>query len=284
MTDSSTTETGGPQDMTATTDGQRLYAIGDIHGRSDLLTAMLARIRSDLAARPHPAPRLIFLGDYVDRGPDSRGVIEMLIAVQASDMPATFILGNHDSYIEEYFRAPEWYDRSIHWLNPRMGGNATLASYGVPDASEHDPAATVEAFRAAFPDEHMAFLDGCGLQQQIGSYLFVHAGIRPGVRLDRQLREDLIWIREPFLSSTRDFGVKVVHGHTIVEAPEHHPNRIAIDTGAYASNRLTCLVLEDSTVAILSEDGPAPLPLGAGLPEPAQPTARNGLRDLFRRS
>ena len=108
--------------MTDLTEGQRIYAIGDVHGRLDLLTAMLARIRADLAARPHPRPRLVFLGDYVDRGPDSRGVIEALIALHGVDLPARFLLGNHDSYVQAYLRDPDWFDRTYHWLHDNMGG------------------------------------------------------------------------------------------------------------------------------------------------------------------
>lgn len=249
------------------TEGHRLYAVGDIHGRLDLLTEMLGRIRADLAARPHPRPRLLFLGDYVDRGPDSRGVIDALIGVRDSDLPATFLLGNHDSYITAYLRDPDWYDRTYHWLHSAMGGNATLASYGVADASEARPGATHAAFAAAFPAEHLAFLDDCALQTRIGGYVFAHAGIRPGVDLAHQEADDLIWIREGFLDSRADFGFKVVHGHTIVPVVEHHSNRIAIDTGAFRTGRLSCLVLEAEAVGLLEPGGQVtPLPEGSGLP------------------
>jgi serine/threonine protein phosphatase 1 len=252
--------------MTDLTEGQRLYAIGDIHGRLDLLTEMLGRVRADLAARPHPRPRLVFLGDYVDRGPEARGVIEALIAVRDGDLPATFLLGNHDSYIRAYLHDPDWSDRTYHWLHDNMGGNATLESYGVPGAMWTAPAATRDAFAAAFPPEHMAFLDACELYRRIGGYLFVHAGIRPGVPLEAQTREDLIWIREPFLSAKVDFGVKIVHGHTIVPTVEHHANRIAADTGAIRTGVLSCVLLEGDTTALLTPNGPKPLPVGAGLP------------------
>ena len=137
--------------MSDATEGQRIYAIGDVHGRLDLLDAMLARLRADLAARPHPRPLLVMLGDYVDRGPSSRGVLDRLIGIEASDLPSVFLLGNHDSYIEAYLSDPEWYDRTYHWLHSAMGGGATLASYGVRDAHERDPRATHDAFAAAFP-------------------------------------------------------------------------------------------------------------------------------------
>jgi serine/threonine protein phosphatase 1 len=249
------------------TEGQRIYVIGDIHGRLDLLTAMLDRVRADISARPHPRPRLVFLGDYMDRGPECRGVLQALIDLEsAAELPVSFLLGNHDSYVSGYLRDPDWYDRTYHWLHENMGGNATLASYGVPGASVHDPLATHEAFAAAFPAEHMAFLDRCRLMLRVGGYLFVHAGIRPGVPLDRQDPDDLIWIREGFLDSHADFGFKVVHGHTIVPMVEHHRNRIAIDTGAVRTGVLSCLMLEGDAVALLEPGGLLPWPVGAGLP------------------
>lgn len=263
--------------MNEATEGFRIYAIGDIHGRNDLLTALLARIRADLDARPHSQPLLIFLGDYVDRGNDTRGVIETLIGLESTGLPAGFLLGNHDSYVLSYLEDPDWSDRPLHWLHTALGGAATLASYGVPDALEAAPRATHAAFAAALPQTHLDFLTGCGLWMRVGSYVFVHAGIRPGVAMEAQEREDLIWIREPFLSSTEDHGFKVVHGHTIVPRVEHHPNRIAIDTGAVRTEVLSCLVLEGRDVALLGPDGVQPLPLGAGL------GLRGGLMGLFGR-
>jgi serine/threonine protein phosphatase 1 len=245
--------------MSDLTEGRRIYAIGDIHGRLDLLRETLDRIRLDLVRRPHRHPLVVCLGDYMDRGPACRGVLEALIELRDSGLPARFLLGNHDSYVGAYLHDPDWYDRTYHWLHDAMGGGATLESYGVPDASDAHPAATRDAFAAAFPAAHMAVLDACELGFQLGGYFFVHAGIRPGVPLDAQDRDDLIWIREPFLSSAADFGVKVVHGHTIVPQVEHHPNRIAVDTGAFRTGRLSCLLLEGDEVALLTAQGPAPL-------------------------
>ena len=260
--------------MSTLTEGRRLYAIGDIHGRLDLLTAMIERIRQDLAARPHPDPLVVFLGDYIDRGPEVRGVIEALIALKAGPLPTRFLFGNHDSYVRAYLDEPDWYDRTYHWLHDSMGGNATLASYGVPGANWNEAHKTRDAFAAAFPAEHMAFLDACDLWFRVGGYVFAHAGIRPGVPLERQDRDDLIWIREPFLSSEADFGFKVVHGHTIVPAVEHRPNRIAVDTGAVRTGVLSAVVLEDDRVDLLTAKGPKPLPVGAGV---------SGWRKLLRR-
>ncbi len=248
------------------TDGHRIYAVGDIHGCLDLLEGMVARIRADLAARPHPKPLVMFLGDYVDRGPDSRGVIEALIGLEADpDFATAYLLGNHDRYVQAYLRDPEWYDLTYHWLADNLGGGKTLASYGVPDANPARPALTREPFAAAFPDSHRAFLDRAALWVRRGDYVFAHAGIRPGVALEAQDPEDLIWIREPFLSSAADFGFKVVHGHTIGKAVEHHPNRIAVDTGAFRTGVLSCVVLEGATVALLTAEGPKPWPVGAGI-------------------
>ncbi len=270
--------------MTDATEGQRLYAIGDVHGRLDLLDETLGRIAADLAARPHPRPRVILLGDYIDRGPDSRGVIERLIALRDGELPAEFLLGNHDSYVEEYLARPDWRDRTYHWLHHNMGGAQTLASYGVQDAHHDFAAATRDAFAAAMPPAHREFLRSCGLWRRIGGYVFVHAGIRPGVALEAQTRDDCIWIREPFLTAPDDFGFKVVHGHTIVERVEHWPNRIAIDTGAVRTGRLTCLVLEDKAVETLGPEGRRRLPLGAGLGREALALRlRGGLSGLLRR-
>lgn len=251
--------------MTDLTDGLRIYAIGDIHGSLDLLTDMVARVRADLAARPHDAPLVVFLGDYVDRGPEVRGTIEALMALRDDPLPTRFLLGNHDSYVSAYLEDPDWFDRTYHWLHQAMGGNATLASYGVPGASEEQPQATRDAFAAAFPAEHLDFLDSCELGFRIGGYFFAHAGIRPGVPLDQQDRDDLIWIREPFLSSTADLGVKVVHGHTIVPQVEHRRNRIALDTGAFRTGILSCAVLEGEDTHLLTGEGLRPLPVGSGI-------------------
>ena len=252
--------------MSDLTEGRRVYAVGDILGRLDLLTEMVGRIRADLAARPHPHPLLVFLGDYIDRGPEVRGVIEALMALRDDALPARFLLGNHDSYVQAYLDDPDWYDRTYHWLHENMGGNATLASYGVPGASSDRPEETRDAFARAFPKEHMAFIDACEWMAPVGGYLFVHAGIRPGVPLAHQVRDDLIWIREPFLSSERDFGVKVVHGHTIVPAVEHRANRIAVDTGAVRTGVLSAVVLEGDRVDLLTPAGPATLPQAPGAP------------------
>jgi serine/threonine protein phosphatase 1 len=247
------------------TGGERIYAIGDVHGRRDLLDMILARIETDLEARPHRSPHIVFLGDYVDRGPDSRGVLDRLVALARGKVRASFLLGNHDHYLLSYLEDPEWNDRGFHWFHTGMGGAATLASYGIPDVTERAPRQGHDAFVQSFPEAHRAFLHSCALSLKVGDYLFVHAGIRPGVPLDRQVQDDLLWIRDPFLSSRDDFGAKVVHGHTIVPFVEHHRNRIAIDTGAVRTGVLSCLVLEAGEASLLTRTGRAALPEGAGL-------------------
>lgn len=213
--------------------GLRIYAIGDIHGRSDLMDELHGRIVADAAARPAAHCRIVYLGDYVDRGPDSRGVIERLLAPAPDGFERVALLGNHEAMLLDALA-----DRyaADHWL--RNGGGATLQSYGLPAAS------STLAFLRALPRLHRGFLERLALSHRAGAYHFVHAGIEPGVPLDAQPREALIWIRGRFLDSTADHGAVVVHGHTPVDAVEWRPNRIGIDTGAYFTGRLTALVLE----------------------------------------
>ncbi len=238
---------------------------GTSTGAGICLKRFSARIGADRGTRPHPRPRIVFVGDYVDRGPDSRGVLDTLIRLRNSPIPTTFLLGNHDNYFIEYAGDPSRDDRAYHWFNPAIGGVATLRSYGIEVDRPESPALYRDAFLAAMPAEHLEFLTDCELCRRIGDYVFVHAGIRPEVRLDAQSRDDLIWIRDPFLTSTRDFGFKVVHGHTIVDHVQHLPNRIAIDTGVARGGPLSCVVLEGSEVSLLTPSGPEPLPVGAGV-------------------
>ena len=172
--------------MTDLTEGQRIYAIGDIHGRLDLLTEMLARIRADLAARPHPRPLVIFLGDYVDRGPDSRGVIEALIgAAKAGAADRASCSATTTATSRAYLDDPDWFDRTYHWLHDNMGGSATLASYGVPGAELGAAGGDPRRLRRGLPGRAHGLprrLRRCA--SAIGGYVFVHAGIRPGVPLD----------------------------------------------------------------------------------------------------
>ncbi|WP_108683029.1 metallophosphoesterase family protein [Methyloceanibacter sp. wino2] len=231
-------------------DGQVVYAIGDIHGRSDLLTELLALIESDAAAAGTAAKTLVFLGDYVDRGPDSRGVIELLSADLPPGFDTHFLKGNHEQFLLDFLDDPSSLDG---WL--RNGGEQTLRSYGVDIDGLQDrhapPMAWREAFLEALPEAHLRFLTTLELKCVVGDYVFVHAGLRPGVPLDRQVPQDLLWIRHEFLDSEEPFGKIVVHGHTPERTPVVRPNRIGIDTGAVFSGSLTALRLENGTRAFL---------------------------------
>jgi diadenosine tetraphosphatase ApaH/serine/threonine PP2A family protein phosphatase len=227
----------------------RIYAIGDIHGRSDLLDRMVTQISRDLEAHPVGTALTVTLGDYVDRGPDSRGVIERLLR-NPFQTPLVALKGNHESLLEAFLVDP-----AVAGQWRRLGGLETLHSYGVPVASlmigkNYEEAA--EALRAALPPAHLEFLRSLWTSLPVGKYFLCHAGVRPGIPLDRQSEEDMLWIREEFLSSRADFGKIVVHGHTPAESPEVLPNRINIDTGAFMTGRLTCAVLDKGRPRFLS--------------------------------
>ena len=269
--------------------GQLLYAVGDIHGRLDLLETMLELIARDAQGREAARQKtLVFVGDYVDRGPDSRGVIERLIHDPPEGFVAHFLKGNHEAILLDLgrlalqlhvalehdpaqlvvlhavldsdrgarvaFEVPgllldvleePW--RLDHWL--MNGGDATMRSYGVDIERLAGLGAPAEIWRNAFadalPNTHLEFFRRLKLSVSFGDYLFVHAGVKPGVPLDAQSEPDLIWIRAPFLDHSGPFGKIVVHGHTPERVPVQRPNRIGIDTGAVFSGRLTALRLED---------------------------------------
>jgi serine/threonine protein phosphatase 1 len=226
-------------------DGLRAYAVGDIHGRFDLLERLYGQIRRDLQEEPPTRSVEIFLGDYLDRGEQSCQVVEWMISAEPACDDRICLLGNHEDMLLQALADPS---AMQHWL--RNGGLETVLSYkpiprhimaGMTLSKAH------AEFRAAMPDTHLGFLRGLRRSAELGDYLFVHAGLRPGRTVEGQDPEDLIWIREPFHSSSFDFGRIVVHGHTPVVAPEVRPNRINIDTGAVFTGRLTCLVLEGET-------------------------------------
>ena len=221
--------------------GTRVYAIGDIHGRRDLLDRLLAMIDEDDQARGPARTELIFLGDLVDRGPDSAGVVERLMALRG-DRPVRFLMGNHE---EVFLRAVEGDLRALRFL-VRIGGRETLLSYGI-SAEEYrdlDYEELLALLQERVPPAHIAFLSAFENWIEVGDYLFVHAGLRPGVALEEQKTSDLCWIRDEFLSHREDFGKMVVHGHSITEEIDERSNRIGIDTGAFASGRLTAIGLE----------------------------------------
>jgi serine/threonine protein phosphatase 1 len=227
----------------------RLYAVGDVHGRADLLRRLHEMIVEDARGAPQPKKRVVYLGDYIDRGPDSRGVLDILIDEPLLGFERIHLEGNHEhamlGFLVDLRVGPMWLDN---------GGDATLFSYGVPVPNPEDPADLLRAQRllaANLPESHRAFLRNLELAHGAGDYFFVHAGVRPGTPLDRQEREDLLWIREPFLRSRAEFGKIVVHGHSISHEPELCDNRIGIDTGAFATGHLTCLVLADTSRSLL---------------------------------
>ncbi len=222
-------------------DGMRVYAIGDIHGYLDQFAALMDAIDAELADDPPARHRIITLGDYCDRGPDTPGVLDRLIARRATDPNLVCILGNHDVLMRDMLTDP--HGAAPSWLT--WGGLATLAGYGITGTGlNRDLDALSQRFADALPDSHRAFLHSLSRMHVEGDYAFVHAGVMPGVALADQRIEHLIWIREPFLDHTGTFGKVIVHGHTIHERPTILPNRIAVDTGVYSSGRLTCAVLE----------------------------------------
>jgi serine/threonine protein phosphatase 1 len=232
--------------------GTRVYAIGDVHGRLDLLQDLHQQIHDDAWEYPVSRPVVVHIGDYIDRGYQSRQTIDYLLDSPLAGFHMIHLLGNHEStlleFLDDIAAGPAWL---------RYGGRETLFSYGIE--WDHDLGSSEECLlriqrelRRKLPDRHRRFFADLPLTYAEGDYLFVHAGIRPGVPLDRQAPDDLIWIRDEFLNSTADHGKVVVHGHSISEQPVLRPNRIGIDTGAFATGRLTCLVLEGDQRFFLS--------------------------------
>jgi serine/threonine protein phosphatase 1 len=226
---------------------QRIYAVGDVHGCADRLDLMHGAIAEDLAARPVAHALLIHLGDLIDRGPDSAGVIERLLrpfpAIAGTAPPHVVnLIGNHEDMFLAALADTER-GATERWL--ANGGGETLASWGVSWRAGPD------GWRAAIPPAQLGFLRGLALIYRAGGYAFVHAGLRPEVKLEAQRREDLLWIREPFLSWSGTLPAVVVHGHTPEDTPIVLPHRIGIDTGAVLGGPLTCAVLEEDTITFL---------------------------------
>lgn len=225
-------------------DGQRVYAIGDIHGRDDLFAQLLTKVEADDAARGKAFTTLILLGDLVDRGPDSASVIERAIGLGAPFDKVVMLIGNH----EECFLAALTGELKRVRYFIRIGGDATIRSYWGDDASY--AAASFEEVARRLPDvvprSHVDFLGRGEDMVRIGDYVFVHAGVRPGVPLERQKLSDLRWIREEFIEGEHDHGATIIYGHTISDAVDEASDRIGIDTGAYLTGRLTAIGLEDN--------------------------------------
>jgi serine/threonine protein phosphatase 1 len=224
--------------------GWRAYVVGDIHGRLDLLDRLLGDIHSQLARRPARKVLLVFVGDLIDRGPSSSQVIERLRTYRRDGIQTMFLLGNHEEVLLRILGGDAELITKWRWF----GGAECLKSYGVEPSqltgrSEQE---ALEIVRNAIPKEHKEFLESFVDTCRFGDYLFVHAGIRPGIEIDQQRQTDLRWIREPFLLDDTDHGFVVVHGHTISPEVQVLPNRIGIDTGAYRTGVLTALAIEGS--------------------------------------
>lgn len=255
---------------------QPIYAIGDIHGQKEMLDRALAMIAADGGSDA----RIVFLGDYTDRGPDSRAVIDTLIAGRDEGRNWVFIKGNHDRLFTRFVRDGTEHDArvssGISWLNPRLGGAATLASYDVAGAMHFSPERTdgleylarfdgpqgavgkdalYALAQSAVPAAHLDFLDALPLWHETDELLFVHAGIRPGLPITKQDPEDLLWIRQPFLDCQDDFGKLVVHGHTALDYPQHFGNRIDLDGGAGYFRPLVPAVFEGRDCWLLTDKG-----------------------------
>jgi serine/threonine protein phosphatase 1 len=222
--------------------GYRAYVVGDIHGRLDLLEDLLAKIHAELQRRPARKTLLVFVGDLIDRGPSSAQVIERLRTYRRAGIRPIFLLGNHEEVLLRVVGGDAPLMTKWRWF----GGAECLQSYGLdPEQFAHlSDDEALSLVRGAIPREHVEFLESFVDSCRFGDYLFVHAGIRPGVELDQQLQSDLRWIREPFLFDETDHGVVVVHGHTISSEVDERLNRIGIDTGAYRTGVLTALAIE----------------------------------------
>ena len=229
-------------------DGIRVYAVGDIHGRADLLKQMFAVIDADLARSPVNRAIEVYLGDYIDRGPHSGDTLDLLIE-RSHVREAVFLKGNHEAYLLEVLRDPT---KLEDWR--QFGGLQTLISYGIqpslnPDAAEQIK--LIEMLNNAIAARHLEFLRSLTPSFVCGDFFFVHAGVRPGIPLKEQQESDLLWIRDDFLDSKETFGKFIVHGHTPVREPDIRPNRINIDTGAYATGNLTLLRIQGSSMLAL---------------------------------
>ena len=231
-------------------DGTLVYAVGDIHGRSDLLKRLHEMIRADIRTQNPSRAVVVYVGDYIDRGDASRDVLEILINDPLAGVETVHLLGNHEAFMLTFLEDP-----GVGELWLKTGGQATVYSYGAgaPSISDREQRHRImrDAPRAKRPDAHLDFLRSLRRYHVEGEYAFVHAGIKPGVPLADQVDDDVLWIRGEFLETRADHGKCIVHGHTITDDIEVRPNRIGIDTGAYFSGTLSCLVLDGEARAVL---------------------------------
>lgn len=240
----------------------RSYAIGDVHGHLKKLREVHRWIAADKARVGDKTAPVVHLGDYVDRGPDVPGVLDLLSRGLADGAPWVLLKGNHDRMMLHFLQTPSLPDPlrdDLNWLDGNLGGRETLARYGV-DVSWDRPVAAIHAdARAAVPQAHLDVLAGLKLSYRRGGAFFCHAGIRPGVPLDLQSEDDLVWIRGAFLDDLRDHGALIVHGHTPVDVVTHYGNRLNLDTGAAYGGPLSAVVIEDGEVFQVTEQGRAPV-------------------------
>jgi serine/threonine protein phosphatase 1 len=234
-----------------------VYAIGDIHGRLDLLHSIQQEIVDDAARRPASRRQLVYLGDYVSRGPHSAGVVDRVREWLPAGFERITLKGNHEDLLLRFLDGE--IDTGRHWLD--YGGLEAMAAYGVAiaDRNARDDASVIALHKdlaGRIPSSHLDFFRTLQISHRAGDYVFVHGGVRPGVPLPEQNARDCLWIRKTFLNSDADYGAMVVHGHSISEQPEIRRNRIGIDTGAYRSGILTCLVLDGESRSFLQTASP----------------------------
>ena len=236
-----------------------IYAIGDVHGYSDELKRAHDRIAEDKARHGGEGAEVVHLGDLTDRGPDSKGVIDFLLAGIESGEPWKVIKGNHDRFFANFIRTGAVTDnrlrQGMHWLHERMGGQDTIASYGVTKKLLEGVSAYRKRAIEAVPEAHVAFLEGLPLYVETEELLFVHAGIVPGVPLDRQFEDDLLWIRDGFLEDDLEHPWLIVHGHTAIDDPGHFGNRVNLDAGAGYGRPLAAAVFEGRSCFLLTDEG-----------------------------
>lgn len=238
---------------------RQIYAIGDIHGQHTELLRVLSLIEADGGADAE----IVFIGDYTDRGPASAAVLDLLIDALAAGKPWRCLMGNHDRMFSWFMRDYPLHDAYLpvylYWLHKRLGGDTTLASYGI-EIKETDRQTDVHALaKGTVPQAHVDFLGGLSLSFQTDDLFFAHAGIQPGVPLDQQSEHDLLWIRKEFHVDPRDHGKLIVHGHTPVDAATHYGNRINIDAGAGYGKPLAAVVFEGRTCWHITDQGRVPL-------------------------
>lgn len=241
----------------------RIYAIGDIHGHLGLLRGAHDLIAADRRATGDDSALVVHVGDLCDRGPDSAGVIDHLLEGQARGEPWVVLKGNHDRMFLGYLSDPHWRDPGLKsekgWLHPALGGSATLSSYGVREPMTRPVEKVHDEANNAVPHTHRDWLSSRPVMHEHPLAVFVHAGIRPGVALSDQVEDDLVWIREPFLSDRRDHGQLVVHGHTAIDRARHYGNRLNIDSSAAYGGPLTAVVIEPDGVFLLAPSGRIPI-------------------------